>query len=117
MIEDVVGFDTATPLVLATKGSVGQNGNNFFEDTKLIQSMLNNVPPAKGGPATKLAVDASPGRLTIAAIRRFQAANACVTDGRVDARGKTIHALVNAQIGSGAPLPRFAGLCAATPEE
>ena len=49
MIEDVVGFDTATPVVLATKGSVGQNGNNFFEDTKLIQSMLNNVPPGDGG--------------------------------------------------------------------
>jgi hypothetical protein len=47
MIEDVVSFDTATPVVLATKGSVGQNGNNFFEDTKLIQSMLNNVPPGK----------------------------------------------------------------------
>lgn len=117
MIEDVVGFDTATPVVLATKGSVGQNGNNFFEDTKLIQSMLNNVPPGDGGPTTKLAVDASPGPLTIAAIKRFQTANACVTDGRVDARGKTIHALVNAQIASGAPLPGFAGLRAATTEE
>jgi peptidoglycan hydrolase-like protein with peptidoglycan-binding domain len=103
--------------VLATKGSVGQSGNNFFEDTKLIQSMLNNVPPKNGGPTTKLAVDASPGPLTIAAIKRFQTANACVTDGRVDARGKTIHALVNTQITSGAPLPRFAGLRAATTEE
>ncbi len=117
MIEEVVGFDTATPVVLATKGSVGQNGNNFFEDTKLIQSMLNNVPPGNGGPTTKLAIDASPGPLTIAAIKRFQTANACVTDGRVDARGKTIHALVNAQIASRAPLPRFAGLRAATTEE
>jgi len=49
VIEEILGFDTATPLVLATKGSVGQNGNNFFEDTKLIQSLLNNVPPNKGG--------------------------------------------------------------------
>ena len=117
MIEEVLGFDTATPVVLATQGSVGQNGNNFFEDTKLIQSMLNNVPPSSGGPTTQLAVDASPGPLTIAAIMRFQSANACVTDGRVDARGKTIHELVNAQIASSAPLPNFAGLRAATTEE
>jgi len=75
------------------------------------------VPPSKGGPTAKLAVDGSPGRLTIAAIQRFQAANACVADGRIDARAKTIHALVNAQMGSGNPLPRFAGLRAATTEE
>lgn len=117
MIEEILGFDTATPVVLATKGSVGQNGNNFFEDTKLIQSLLNNVPPSKGGATAKLAVDGSPGRLTIAAIKRFQTANACVADGRIDARGKTIHALVNAQMASGNPLPRFAGLRAATTEE
>ncbi len=117
MIEEIVGFDTANPLVLATKGSVGQNGNNFFEDTKLMQAMLNNVPPGKGGPTPKLVVDGSPGRLTIAAIKRFQAANGCVADGRVDARGKTVHTLVNAQLASGAPIPKFSGLRAATAKE
>lgn len=117
MIEEVVGFDSTRPVVLATKGSVGTSGNNYYEDIKLVQSMLNNVPPTAGGPANKLAVDASPGPLTIQAIKRFQAANGCVCDGRVDARGRTIRALIAAQIASQKPLPTFAGLRPATADD
>jgi peptidoglycan hydrolase-like protein with peptidoglycan-binding domain len=117
MFEQVIAYDAAAPVVLATKGSVGQHGNNYFEDTKLMQSMLNNVAARQGGPLTKLAVDGSPGPLTIAAIKRFQSANGCVVDGRIDARGKTARKLVEVQVASGAPLPKFAGLRPATTEE
>jgi hypothetical protein len=117
MFEQVIGYETPRPVILSTKGSVGQNGNNYYEDTKLIQSMLNNVHPGKGGPTAKLAVDASPGPLTIAAIKRFQSANGCVADGRVDARGKTALKLIQVQLASGAPLPKFAGLRAATTDD
>lgn len=117
MIEEIVGFEGEKPMVLSTKGSVGASGNNWFEEIKLVQALLNNVPPEKGGPQRKLAVDASPGPLTIAAIKRFQQANGCVVDGRIDARGQTIRELIAAQVASGKALPSFAGLREATSED
>lgn len=117
MIEEIVGLNGDKPMVLSTKGSVGASGNNWFEEVKLVQSLLNNVPAERGGPQRKLAVDASAGPLTIAAIKRFQQANGCIVDGRVDARGNTIRELVKAQIASGKPLPPFAGLRGATAED
>ena len=69
--------------------SVGFGGANRRDDVSLIQSLLNGVPSASGGPTNPLKVDGIVGPLTIGAIRRFQSANLGFSDGRVDPGGQT----------------------------
>jgi Putative peptidoglycan binding domain len=52
--------------------SVGVNGRNLGDDVRTIQTLLNNVLPAFGGPAVKLNVDGICGPKTKAAIYNFQ---------------------------------------------
>ena len=54
-----------------------------------MQSMLNAVPMGKGGAAPALASDGICGGMTMSAIKRFQAANQCYADSRIDAGGIT----------------------------
>jgi len=71
--------------------SVGAGGANLRNDVVAIQSLLNSVSSASGGPATPLKVDGIVGPLTIGAIRRFQSANhLAVVDGRIDPGGQTL---------------------------
>jgi peptidoglycan hydrolase-like protein with peptidoglycan-binding domain len=70
--------------------SVGFGGVNRRNDVVLIQSLLNLVPSASGGPTKPLKVDGIVGPLTIGAIRRFQSANIGFSDGRVDPGGQTL---------------------------
>jgi peptidoglycan hydrolase-like protein with peptidoglycan-binding domain len=71
------------------KGSVGFGGKNQSTDVKLVQQMLNAVPSARGGAFPALAPDGVCGPLTNGAIRKFQGANQCPTDGRMDVGGTT----------------------------
>src|SRR3954453_18344624 len=63
---------------------------NRFGDVETIQSMLNQVPPARGGPSPLLDLDGICGPLTIAAIRKFQKFHFGWQDGRVDVDNVTI---------------------------
>src|SRR5262245_26829184 len=74
-------------------GSVGQGGVNLKEDVRVIQTMLNQVPAASGGPSPLLDTDGVVGTLTIGAIRRFQQQQVGFSDGRVDVDNVTIRAL------------------------
>lgn len=74
-------------------GSVGDKGANRPADVKLVQYLLNAVPPPLGGPSTKLAIDRIAGPKTIGAIRHFQFDRFWFHDGRVDPKGKTQGAL------------------------
>ena len=75
-------------------GSVGRGGRNFPPvDVMTIQYLLNCVPAMAGGPSPELAVDGAAGPRTIAAIEKFQRANGCACDGRVDAGGTTLRVL------------------------
>ena len=67
---------------LNIKGSVGSGAQNKRDDVVLVQSLLNLVSPAEGGPQTKLAVDGISGPVTAAAISRYQKAHGLVSDGR-----------------------------------
>lgn len=71
------------------KGSVGFGGRNERTDVQLVQTLLNAVPAAKGGPFPALAQDGLCGPLTSGAIRQFQSRNQCYADGRIDVAGKT----------------------------
>lgn len=73
--------------------SVGFHGINRTADVKTVQRLLNQVPAAKGGPVTPLVVDGICGKITIAAIRKFQQAYAAPSDGCVDPGGRTIQFL------------------------
>jgi len=117
MIEEVIGIDTARPMVLATNGSVGAQGQNLNAEVLLIQSLLNNVPPQQGGPSPTLAIDGRCGPFTIAAIHKFQKAKLGSSDGRVDARNRTIRLLVGASIDPPRSIPPNPGLRSATLEE
>jgi hypothetical protein len=75
------------------KGSVGRGGRNAPDDVRTIQSALNGVAPADGGPVLQLAVDGVAGPLTIAAIEKYQKRQLGWSDGRVDTDEPTIHAL------------------------
>ena len=98
MIPEIIGITGSKPMLLVMNGSVGASGKNSSDDVRLVQSLLNNVAPHRGGAAPKLAVDGRGGPLTIAAIRKFQTLNlAGFADGRVDAPGSTIRLL--AQLG------------------
>ena len=57
---------------------------NRFQDVETIQTLLNQVPPADGGPVPLLDVDGICGPLTIGAIRKFQRRQLGFEDGRVD---------------------------------
>jgi hypothetical protein len=83
-------------------GSVGRGGRNLPNDVRTIQSALNGVCPADGGPVLKLSVDGIVGPLTIAAIEKYQNRQLGWADGRVDPDGPTIHAL-NGQSSGQAP--------------
>jgi hypothetical protein len=72
---------------------------NLSADVKKIQAALNRFSPLEGGPAEKLDVDGIAGKLTKAAIHRFQKKfdiefrGKDVHDGIVDVDGPTIHRL------------------------
>src|SRR5262245_9293488 len=87
----------------AISASVGQGGVNRRDDVQSIQTMLNQVPAADGGPRPRLAVDRIVGPLTIAAIRSFQTRHLGWADGRVDPGGPTIARLrgFGAALGAG----------------
>jgi peptidoglycan hydrolase-like protein with peptidoglycan-binding domain len=76
------------------KGSVGFGGRNERTDVQLVQTLLNAVPTAKGGPFPALSQDGLCGPLTSGAIRQFQMRNQCSTDGRIDVAGKTERTLL-----------------------
>src|SRR5262245_58496313 len=63
---------------------------NRFEDVETIQSLLNQVPATRGGPAPLLDVDGICGPLTIGAIRKFQKHHFGWQDGRVDVNQATL---------------------------
>src|SRR5438046_1861453 len=90
-------------------GSVGAGGVNLTEDVRVIQTMLNQVPPGSGGPSPLLDTDGVVGPLTIGAIRRFQQQNVGFNDGRVDVDNVTIRKLNEFDSTSTASAPvRFA---------
>lgn len=70
--------------------SVGSGGANRFIDVETIQSLLNQVPTASGGPTPLLDADGIVGPLTIGAINKFQKFHFGWQDGRVDPNNKTI---------------------------
>jgi peptidoglycan hydrolase-like protein with peptidoglycan-binding domain len=71
-------------------GSVGVGGVNLREDVRVIQELLNQVPPGQGAPAPLLDTDGVVGPKTIAAIRAFQQHHFGWNDGRVDVNNVTI---------------------------
>jgi len=74
---------------------------NLSDDVKKIQAALNRFSPLEGGPVEKLVVDGIAGKLTKAAIHRFQqkfdikrrGTDIDVDDGIVDVDGPTIERL------------------------
>ena len=78
---------SSTDLVLTRP--VGVGAALAGPDVVTVQKALNDVTPALGGPVEKLVPDGKVGRLTIAAIERFQLHHFGFKDGRVDLFGKT----------------------------
>lgn len=78
--------------MLIINGAVGPNAPNADEDVQVVQSALNTVPTALGGPSTPLTsgvIDDD----TLSAILAFQQARYTNGDGRVDPRGRTLRDL------------------------
>lgn len=75
--------------------SVGRNGANRHEDTKLVQQLLNSVPLAVGGPDPKLAVNGICDDRTQSAIFDFEFKNwgHKGADGRVEPSSVTLKML------------------------
>jgi len=75
--------------------SVGLNGTNVPQDVKIVQELLNKVPPEKGGAVPALKVDGLAWTKTTNAIKKFQkeSLNFKWPDGRIDPKGKTFQAL------------------------
>lgn len=92
-----------SPDVIVIGGSVGAGAANVRADVRTIQAALNDVPNARGGPNPPLNVDGIVGRLTLAAIKRFQQAHVRVVDSRVDPNGPTLSAL-NAELDGDVPI-------------
>ena len=71
--------------------SVGEGGVNRPGDVSNVQSRLNRVAPADGGPTAALEVDGSCGPLTTSAIKRFQQRypGQLLADGRIDVNKNT----------------------------
>ncbi len=69
-----------TPMATSLE-SVDDNRGTHPEDVKLIQALLNRIPPHEGGPDPKLTVDGRAGPETIAAILAVQRHHTLPTDG------------------------------------
>jgi len=93
--------------------SVGIHSRNFYKDVRQVQSLLNGVPPASGGPVSPLAVDGSFGAKTRAAIKRYQQTQFGWHDSVVDPDGPTIERLETNS--GGQPARPAAGRPAAPP--
>lgn len=78
---------------IAISASVGTGGSNRPNDVRAIQDALNDVDIDDGGPDPLLVVDGIAGRLTCAAILKYQQSHVPVTDGRVDPGGPTLASL------------------------
>lgn len=77
-------------------GVVGLGRQNTKNDVKLVQQLLNAVPPQDGGPVPLLVEDGIVGSKTNAAINTFQRKIlGGFSDGHVDPGGKTINTLKN----------------------
>ena len=74
--------------------SVGFHGTNRSADVKTVQRLLNQVPATKGGPDAPLVEDGVCGKITIAAIRRFQQASHGTAEALVDSGGRLLQALI-----------------------
>ncbi len=110
------GFGTKKWILLGLQGSVGQFGTNRLNDVKLVQSLLNLVPIAKGGANPRLIVDGLAGTNTNNAIGIFQTKRNLMADKRVDVGQKTIAALIEDASAAG-PLPTgFMNLAVPAPE-
>lgn len=77
----------------AVAKAVGPGMPNDADDVTTVQELLNAVPAAAGGPATKLTVDGLFGTLTEAAIRGFQRTQFGSDDGIVSAGKRTVRRL------------------------
>lgn len=85
------------------KASVGSNGVNREDDVTEVQTLLDVVPVAAGGPATPIDIDGWCGKNTNAAILNFQKVQKLgVVDGRVDPSKNTIKRLNELASGPGA---------------
>lgn len=73
--------------------SVGSGGVNDAADVRLIKTLLNRIPPERGGPVQKLAETPMADAALMAAITRFQAAQFGWADGRVEPDKATLAAL------------------------
>jgi len=87
-------FFCSNPTDKPIGGSVGKGGANRKADVQIVQAFLNSTPPQDGGPALLLGEDGIIGPKTQAAIDKFQAKVLTRTDGRIDADGPTIKALM-----------------------
>jgi hypothetical protein len=90
-------------------GSVGERGANHPADVSAVQSRLNRVSAADGGPTVPLGVDGKCGPLTRAAVLRFQRRypGELIGDGRIDVGKSTWKKLVALSDGvATAGLPR-----------
>lgn len=79
--------------VASISASVGAGGANRTRDVQIVQQLLNDVPPERGGPEPPLVVDGIAGPLTRGAISKFQRARLGFSDGRVDPDRQTLAAL------------------------
>lgn len=83
-------------MVQSISASVGRlGGSNRPADVRVVQSLLNRVAPASGGPSPLLAVDSVCGAKTVDAIQKFQIRHFgwAKADGRVDPNGPTLRKL------------------------
>ncbi|RPJ85973.1 MAG: hypothetical protein EHM18_08610 [Acidobacteria bacterium] len=71
--------------------SVGHGGSNRDPDVRKVQTLLNRVPPYRGGPTVPLKVDGLCYAKTLAAIEKFQHAGCGFKwpDKRIDPGGRT----------------------------
>jgi peptidoglycan hydrolase-like protein with peptidoglycan-binding domain len=92
------------------QAAVGPGCPNRREDVKLVQSLLNDVPIARGGLGTKLVVDGLFGPRTGAAIRSFQQRHLGFSDGVVSPGKRTIAKLLELTGSDPSPQQEFAAL-------
>lgn len=83
------GARAFSPTDLVLRQPVGVGAALSGPDVVTVQNALNDVSAEFGGPLEKLVPDGKVGRLTIAAIERFQLHNFGFKDGRIDVFGKT----------------------------
>jgi hypothetical protein len=74
---------------------VGLGGDNLPADVKVVQGLLNQVPPASGGPSSTLLITDLCTKATTDAIQKFQLHHFgwSLADGRVDPGGPTLKKL------------------------